>query len=116
MHCVRVYSHIDYDRRIYVVFGVGNCRRHILRNTTQEKEMNNLKLVGLLVLLFSTSGCYMFHEPVNNPFAPTPTYSRTALEDLSPIARMARSCVDSGNRWDRNALQCRQVAPWKISR
>ena len=79
--------------------------------------MNNLKLVGLLVLLFSTSGCYMLREPVNNPFAPTPTYqSRTALEDLSPIARIARRCVDSGNMWDRKALQCRQVAPWKIAR
>lgn len=75
--------------------------------------MNNFKLVGLLVILFSMSGCYMFHEPVNNPFAPP---VRTSLEDLSPIARIARRCVDSGNMWDRKALQCRQVAPWKISR
>ena len=72
--------------------------------------MNNLKLVGLLVLLFSMSGCYMFRE-TNNPFDPRPPQSQTG-----PIALYRQRCIDAGDAWNRDTLQCRAVAPWKKSR
>lgn len=75
--------------------------------------MNNLRKVGLLVILFATSGCYMFNEPLNNPFDPAPL---KRMEDMSPLERMAQRCVDAGDVWERDRLQCRQVAPWKKNR
>ena len=71
--------------------------------------MNNLKLVGLLVLLFSMSGCYMFNA-TENPFTPTPQ------SQTGPIALYRQRCIDAGDSWNRDTLQCTAVAPWKKNR
>lgn len=69
--------------------------------------MNNVfRSVVVLVILFSTSGCYMFNA-TDNPFQPTPP------DQTGPIAQMRIRCIDAGDVWEEDRLQCRQVAPWK---
>lgn len=68
------------------------------------------KWAGFVVILFLMSGCYMFHDPVNNPFQPTP------VDQTGPIALHRQRCIDAGDSWNRNTLQCTAVAPWEKSR
>ena len=68
------------------------------------------KWAGFAVMLFLMSGCYMFRE-TNNPFDPRPPQSQTG-----PIALYRQRCIDAGDAWNRDTLQCRAVAPWKKSR
>ncbi len=71
--------------------------------------MSKFKWAGFIVILFLTSGCYMFNA-TENPSQPTP------LDEIGPIAQMRQRCIDAGDVWEEDRLQCRAVAPWKKPR
>jgi len=65
----------------------------------------NVILAMVLLAAVLLVGC----GPALTPFEASPYPS-------GPIAQMKQRCIDEGNVWEDDRLQCRQVAPWKRSR
>ena len=65
----------------------------------------NLMLAMVLLAAVFALAC----GPALTPFEASPYPS-------GPIAQMKQRCIDAGDVWEEDRLQCRAVAPWKKPR